>query len=129
MANADSPRCACQFGCRQAVDSVIGLLGNLGPGVCNTGEVNHRRDVLEQRAPLDWMRQIRYGNYLDRAREYIRRLPHRGSDRMSRVGKFGDQGASDKARCAGHKYARHDLPRAKHEYTIIFDNICEDRVP
>jgi hypothetical protein len=31
---------------------------------------------------------------------------------MSRVGKFGDQSASDEARCAGYKYARHDLPQA-----------------
>ena len=113
MANADGFRGACQFGGRQAVDSVIGLLGNLRPGVRDAGQVNHRLDVSEQRAPFDRARQIRYRNHLDRPREYIRWLPHRRSHGVSRVGKFGDQGASDEARCAGYKYARHDLLRAK----------------
>ena len=113
VANAGGLRGTCQFGGRQAVDSVIGLLGNLRRGVRDPGEVNHRLDTIEQRAPFDPAPQIRYRNHLDRPRECVRRLPHRRSHGMYRVGQFGDQGASDEAGCAGHKYARHDLPRAK----------------
>ena len=38
---------ACQFGGRQAIDPVIGLLGNLGSGMRDAGEMNHRVDVPE----------------------------------------------------------------------------------
>jgi hypothetical protein len=113
MANAVGFRGVCQFGGRQAVNSVLGVLGNLRSGVRDTGEVNHSFDVPEQGAPFDRASQIRNRNHLDRAGENIRRLPHCCSHGMPRVGKFGAQSASDEPRCAGYKYARHDLPRAK----------------
>ena len=103
----------CQFGCRETVHPVIGLLGNPRFGVRNTRQVDHRLDIPEQRPPFDRTSQIGDGDDLDRPWENICRLPHRCSHRVSGVGKLVDQGPSDKTRCAGHKYARHDIPRAK----------------
>jgi hypothetical protein len=82
-------------------------------GVRNARQVNHGLNIPEQRSPFERTRQIGDGNNLDRPRENIRRLPHRCPHHVSGVGKFVDQGSSDKARCAGHKYARHDVPRGE----------------
>jgi hypothetical protein len=77
------------------------------------GKVNHYLHVFKQRAPFDRARQIRDRNHFNRPRKYIRRLPHSRPHGVSHIGQFGDQGASDKARCAGHEDTRHNLPRVK----------------
>ena len=79
----------------------------------DTRQMDHRLDIPEQRPPFDRTGQIGDGNDLDRSRKNIRRLPNRCPHHMSRVGKFLDQGASEKARCTCHKYARHDVPRGE----------------
>jgi hypothetical protein len=76
-------------------------------------QMNYRPDISEQRAPFDRTRQIRDGNHLDRPGENISRLAHRRAHRMSNIGEFGDEGAANKTRCAGHECARHSLPQAK----------------
>src|SRR5262245_44888891 len=113
----------CQFGGRETVDPIVGLLGNLRSGVRDTRQVNHRLDIPEQRPPFDRTSQVGDGDDLDRARKNIRRLSHRCPHRMSRVGKFVDKNASDKPRCTRHKYARHDVPRG--ETATEPTNCCE----
>jgi hypothetical protein len=104
---------ACQLGCRETVHSIIGLLGNLRFGVCNTRQVNHGLNIPEQRPPFNRTRQVGDGNNHDRPWEDIRRLSHRCPHRVSGVGKLVDKGSSHKTRCARHKYARHDVPRRR----------------
>src|SRR5262245_63423439 len=79
----------------------------------DTGEVNHRFNVPEQRAPFEGARQICDCNDLYRTGKNIRRLAHRRAHSVSSIGKFSDQGPSDEIRCAGYKDARHDLSQAK----------------
>ena len=113
MANANGLGRLCQFGGRQAVDPVIGVLGDLRAGVRDAGQMDHRLDPLEQRAPFDRTGQVGDRHHLDVAREYIRRLPHRRAHGISEPRQLRDQRASDEARCAGDENVRHDLPREK----------------
>src|SRR5262249_56349756 len=65
MAYADRFRRSRQLSGRQAVDPVIGLLGNLRPGMRNSGEMNHSLNVFQQRSPFDRAGQIGYGDEFD----------------------------------------------------------------
>ena len=113
MADAVAFGGSCQFGSRETVHPIVGLLGNLRCGVRNPGQVNHRLDVPEQRPPFNGTSQIRDGDNLDRPGKNIRRLPHRRPHHMSGIGEFVDKGSSNKARRTSHKYARHDLLQTK----------------
>jgi hypothetical protein len=61
----------------------------------DAGEMDDSGHVLEQGAPLDGLRQIRDGNYLDGLGEHVGRLPHGGADRFALRGKFVDQRPPD----------------------------------
>ena len=114
MADAGGLRGVGQFGGREAIDPVIGLLGDVRAGMRDAGEMHHRLDTLEQRAPFDRPGQVGDRHHLDRSRGNTSagcRIAARTE--WPGFGKLGDQRAADEARCAGDEDARHDLPRAK----------------
>ena len=113
MANADRLRRMGKLGGGQAIDPVVGILGNFRTGMGDAGEVNHDLHAAEQRAPLDRAGEIGHRNHFDRTRKHIGRLAHRRAYRMSGVGKIGHQRSADEARCAGDQDTAQVRPRAK----------------
>ncbi len=80
-----------KLGGGQAIDAVVGLLGDARAGVGDAGEMHHGLDALEQRAPFDRAGQIGHRHHLDRARKHVGRLPHRRANRIAEACKLGDQ--------------------------------------
>ena len=78
-----------KLGGGEAVDPVIGLLGDARPGMRDAGEMHHGFGALQQRAPFDRPGEVGHRHDFDRARKDIGRLPHRGADGVAGLGESG----------------------------------------
>jgi hypothetical protein len=79
----------------------------------NAGKMDDLIYSLEQRSPVEGLRQIRMLHHFDASREgRLRRPPHGRAEREPALRKSRYHGTADEARCAGYQHARHNLSRS-----------------
>ena len=100
-------RCGCCQPRRcQPVDAIVcGGVGALGVG--NAGEMNDLIDAVQQRLPVECLRQIRMLHHFDAIGERQMRPPNCRAHRVTIARQSLDYGAADEAGCAGDQDAAH----------------------
>jgi len=96
-----------KLGGRLAVDAVVKFVGD-ARSMCDTGEMDDPIDAVEQRGPVERLRQIRMLHDLDAWGERrLRRMPHGRAHPTAGLRESADHGAADESRGAGHQKPHH----------------------